>query len=64
VHIGFWTEDPRERDHLKESGINRRLILKRIFEKWDREIWTELIWVRRATGGRVLVNAVMNLGIP
>jgi hypothetical protein len=25
----------REGDHLKDPGIDRRIILKMIFEKWD-----------------------------
>jgi len=29
-------------------------ILKRIFKKWDGEIWTGLIWMRIGTGGRLL----------
>jgi hypothetical protein len=27
-------------------------------------VWTELIWLRTGTSGRVLVNTVINLGIP
>jgi hypothetical protein len=32
--VGFWWESLRERDHLEDPGINRRIILKRIFRKW------------------------------
>jgi hypothetical protein len=40
----------RERDHLEDPGLVRRIILKWIFRKWVR-IWTGLIWVTVGTGG-------------
>jgi hypothetical protein len=36
VHTGFWWEGLRERDNLKDQGIDRRIILKWILEPWDR----------------------------
>jgi hypothetical protein len=35
VHTGFWWGDPREGDHLGDPGIDGRIILERIFKKWD-----------------------------
>jgi hypothetical protein len=35
VHTGFLCGHLRERDHLEDSGVDVRLILKRILEKWD-----------------------------
>jgi hypothetical protein len=35
VHTGFWWGDLRDADHLEDPGIDRRIILKWIFKKWD-----------------------------
>jgi len=33
----------RERDHLEDPGVDRRIILKCIFRKWDRDMdWIDL----------------------
>jgi hypothetical protein len=35
VHTGFWWGDVREGDHLGDPGVDKRIILKWIFKKWD-----------------------------
>jgi hypothetical protein len=35
VHTEFWWENLREEGHLGNPGVDGRIILKRIFEKWD-----------------------------
>jgi hypothetical protein len=63
VHTGFWCGDLREGDHLGDPGVDGRIILKWIFEKWDGGMnWIELAQDRDRW--RALVNAVMNLRIP
>jgi hypothetical protein len=35
VYTGFWWGDLRVGDHLGDPGADGRIILKRIFKKWD-----------------------------
>jgi hypothetical protein len=39
-----------ERDHLKDPGVDK-MILRRIFRKWDVGAQTRSIWLRVGTGG-------------
>ena len=45
-----------EEDYLVSVRIDRRIILKWIFNRWNGEAWTELVWA--------LVKTVMNLLVP
>ena len=60
VHIAFWWEELREGEHLEDPAVNRRIILKWIFKKWDGREWTDFAWLRTGAG----VNAVINLRVP
>jgi hypothetical protein len=44
----------REGGHLEDTGLDERIILKCITEKWDEGSWTGSIWVRIGTGGGLL----------
>jgi len=35
AYTEFWWGNLRERDHLKDSGVDGRIILRLIFRKWD-----------------------------
>ena len=60
---GFWWGNLKEREHLEDSGLNRRIILSWIFKQWDGGMdWMELVQDRVRWRG--LVTAVMNLQIP
>jgi hypothetical protein len=42
------------KNHLEDPGVDRRIIVRRIFKKWDVEAWTRSIWLKIWTGGRHL----------
>jgi hypothetical protein len=50
LHTEFWWRDLRERDHLKDLGIDGRIILKWILNKLDGKAWTGLIWLKIVAG--------------
>jgi hypothetical protein len=35
VHRGFWWGNLRERDHVENSTLDGKIILRRILRKWD-----------------------------
>jgi len=39
---------------LEDLGVDGRIILKCTINKWDEEVWIELMWVGIETGGRHL----------
>ena len=54
----------RERDHLEDPSLDRRIILRWIFRKWD---VGSMDWIELAQDGDkwwALVIAVMNLRVP
>jgi hypothetical protein len=53
---------PEERVHLEDQGTDGKIILRRIFGKWDGGMdWIDLPQDRDKW--RALVNEVMNLGV-
>ena len=54
---------PEERDHLEDQGLDGRIILKWIFNKWGGGMdWVDV--ARDMDSWQPLVNAVMNLCVP
>ena len=51
AYTGCWWGNLRERDHLGDSGVDSRIILRWIFRKWGVGIWTRSSWLRIGTGG-------------
>jgi hypothetical protein len=43
-------EKPDEKDHLEDSGLDGRIILRWIFRKWDVRVWTGWSWLGIGTG--------------
>ena len=54
AYSGFRWGTLRERDHLEDSGVDGRIILRWIFRKWDVWAWTGYSWLRIVTCGRLL----------
>ena len=46
VYTGCWWRNRRERDHLGDTGLDGRIMLRWIFRNWDMGAWTEQIWLR------------------
>jgi hypothetical protein len=42
---------PERKNHLEDPGVDERIILRRIFRKWDVRVWTGAIWIRIGTCG-------------
>jgi hypothetical protein len=47
----FWWGNLRERDHLEDSGVDGRIMLRWIFRNWDVGIWTGSSWLWIGTIG-------------
>jgi hypothetical protein len=48
---------------LEDPGVDRKIILRWIFRKWDVGVWDGSIWLRIGRG-LALVNAVMDFRFP
>jgi hypothetical protein len=44
AYTGFWWQSLKERDHLEDPSINRRIILRWIFR--EAGVWAGLSWLR------------------
>ena len=59
----FWFGDLREGDHLKYFGVDGRIILKRIFRKWDGDGGMHWIDLKDSSKWQAVANKVMNIRV-
>jgi hypothetical protein len=57
MHIGYWWESQKERDHSEDQDVGQWTKLK-----WDGMDWIDLVQDRDNL--RAIVNTVMNLRVP
>ena len=58
--VGLWMGNLKDRDHLQDSDLEWRIILRWIIKKWNGSIdWVNLAQDRDRW--RALVNSIMNL---
>jgi hypothetical protein len=50
VYTGSWWGKLRQRTSLVDLVLDRRIILRWIFKKWE-GAWNRLVWLRIGTGG-------------
>jgi hypothetical protein len=50
AYTGFWWGNLRERDRLENPDVDRRIILRCIFKKWDMRVWTGSSWLSIGAG--------------
>jgi hypothetical protein len=50
TYTGFWYGNLRKSDHLGDSCIDGRIMLRWTFRKWDVEVWNGSSWLKIGTG--------------
>jgi len=53
MRTGFWWGKARERDHLENTGVDERVVIKWILRKSVEKTWIGLIWLRLGTVGEI-----------
>ena len=51
AYTSFWWGKLSEIVHLGDTGVAGRIILNRIFRKWDVGVWTFSSWLMIGRGG-------------
>jgi len=46
MHTVFWLENLKGRDHSEDLGVDGRVILEWISEKYGGKVWTGFMWFR------------------
>jgi hypothetical protein len=54
MHKNIWSENVKGRDLSEETGVDGKIILKRILGKQGGKVWIGFIWLRVGTSGGLL----------
>jgi hypothetical protein len=54
MHTKILSENPNGRDNPEDTGIDGKIILKRILGKQSGKVWTKFIWLRIRTNDGLL----------
>jgi hypothetical protein len=54
MHKGLWQKNQSETHCCEDPDISGTIIFKLILGKWDRVVWTGLIWLRTGTSRGLL----------
>jgi hypothetical protein len=46
MHIGYWWESEKDRDHKEDQDVCGWITLKLILERKDEVVWIGLTWLR------------------
>jgi hypothetical protein len=42
---------PERKNHLEDTGVDGRIMLRWVFRKWNMRAWTGSMWLRIGAGG-------------
>jgi hypothetical protein len=54
MHIGYYLETPKKRNHWEDEDVGGWIILKWILERWDGVALPGLMWLRTGNSGGLL----------
>jgi hypothetical protein len=54
MHIGYWWESQKIRDHWEDLDVGGWTILEWILGRYDGMVWIGLNWLRIGTSGALL----------
>jgi hypothetical protein len=54
TYRGFWWESPKEKDHLKDQGVDGRMGSKWTLGDWLGGVWSGFAWLRIGIVGGLL----------
>jgi len=55
-HTKFWSANQKVRNYPEDLGLDRRIILEWVLEKYGGKLWTGFISLRIGTGGGLLLT--------